>query len=93
MVITDLDEVIDRLEKDFMAYRFKKLRSLIDNKDALKTENTFFTTINRLFKPSGKKLNREDERLSFILDDNKKLNWWELSSGEKQLLITDVTQT
>lgn len=90
-IITDLDEVIDRLEKDFMAYRFRKLRNLIDNKEALKIENVFFSTINRLFKPTGKQLNREAEKLSFILEGNKKLHWSELSSGEKQLLIILLT--
>jgi ABC-type cobalamin/Fe3+-siderophores transport system ATPase subunit len=90
-IITDLDAVIDRLEKDFMAYRFEKLTISGEHKEALKTGNIFFSTINRLFKPTGKQLNSKAAKLSFILEDNKPIHWSELSSGEKQLLIILLT--
>ena len=88
---TNLDVELDILEKEFITYRFKKLRSLINDKAALKSETYFYNTINRLFEPTGKQLNREDEKLSFITSDNNNLHWSELSSGEKQFLIILMT--
>lgn len=90
-VKTNLDVELDDLEKEFIAYRFKKLRSHITDKNALKSETYFYETINRLFQPTGKQLNREDEKLSFITSDNNSLHWSELSSGEKQFLIILMT--
>ncbi len=88
---TNLDVELDILEKEFITYRFKKLRGLINDKAALKSETYFYNTINRLFEPTGKKLNPEDEKLSFITSDNNNLHWSELSSGEKQFLIILMT--
>jgi ABC-type cobalamin/Fe3+-siderophores transport system ATPase subunit len=85
-----LNETIDSLEKEFIAYRFKKLRSLVQNQEALKGEFFFYETINRLFESTGKQLDRNDEKLSFTVDE-KMLHWSELSSGEKQLLIILLT--
>lgn len=90
-VKTNLDVELDDLEKEFIAYRFKKLRSLINDKEALKSETYFYETVNRLFQNTEKQLNREDEKLSFITSENNNLHWSELSSGEKQFLIILMT--
>jgi ABC-type cobalamin/Fe3+-siderophores transport system ATPase subunit len=88
---TNLNVELDILEKEFITYRFKKLRSFTTDKDALKGETYFYETVNRLFEATGKQLNKNDEKLSFITFENKKLHWSELSSGEKQFLIILMT--
>jgi ABC-type cobalamin/Fe3+-siderophores transport system ATPase subunit len=88
---TNLNVELDILEKEFITYRFKKLRSFTTDKDALKGEIYFYDTVNRLFEATGKQLNKADEKLSFITFENKELHWSELSSGEKQFLIILMT--
>lgn len=57
---------------------FEKLRYLID-------------TLNSLFSPTEKRVDEDENRLSFLLEDNTKITPIQLSSGEKQLLIILLT--
>jgi predicted ATPase len=91
LVITNLNVELDILEKEFITYRFKKLRSFTKDKDALKGETYFYETVNRLFETTGKQLDKNDEKLSFITFEKNTLHWSELSSGEKQFLIILMT--
>lgn len=86
-----LDIEINRLEKEYLAYRFKTYKAANKDKTVTRANDYFNEAINRLFKPSGKILNEDDEKLSFLLEDNTPLDWTLLSSGEKQLLIILLT--
>jgi predicted ATPase len=80
-----------RLEKEYLAYRFKTYKAANKDKKVTRANDYFNEAINRLFEPSRKKLNEDDEKLSFLLEDNTSLDWTLLSSGEKQLLLILLT--
>jgi predicted ATPase len=88
---SNLDIELNRLEKEYLAYKLKTFRSALKDNKALKANQFFNESIDRLFKPSSKKLNIEDEKISFVLEDSTLLDWTLLSSGEKQLLIILLT--
>jgi predicted ATPase len=88
---TNLDIELNRLEKEYLAFKLKTFKAAIKDKTVQRTNELFNETINRLFKATGKTLNEDDEKLSFLLDDNTPLKWLLLSSGEKQLLIILLT--
>lgn len=88
---TNLDVELNRLEKEYLAYKLKTFKAAIKDIKALRANDFFNESVNRLFKSSGKSLNEDDEKLSFLLDDKTTLDWLLLSSGEKQLLIILLT--
>lgn len=88
---TTLDIELNRLEKEYLGYKLKTFKAALKDKNALRANQYFNASINEFFKASDKILNEDDEKLSFLLDDNTPLNWLLLSSGEKQLLIILLT--
>ena len=94
--ITDLDKIINDLEKDYFVYQLniaeKIEQALKINNNAIlekiyKSKNIFIQTISKFFKPSDKQIDKNSKEISFINWEGKKLLPSHLSSGEKQLLI------
>ena len=74
------DEILDNSEnpkRDIAKLRWPHLR--------------FLAIIDELFGATGKKVNREENEVSFLLDGNAKIETHQLSSGEKVLLIILMT--
>lgn len=53
--------------------------------------NLFHEIVNELFKETGKVIDEESNSLSFVMDDKVSILAFELSAGEKQLLIIFLT--
>jgi len=97
-VETELDWEIYQLQKQYLDYQLnisKKKDALVDeNPDNFKDrfENIkhpqfrFLEIIDELFSETDKKINRNENEISFLLTD-KEISAYQLSSGEKQLLI------
>ena len=88
---TNLDIELNRLEKEYLAYQLKTFKAGLKDKKALDTHQYFLETVNRLFKSTGKILNEDDEKISFLFENGASIHWLALSSGEKQLLIILLT--
>ena len=88
---TNLDIELNRLEKEYLAYKLKTFKAGLKDKKALDTHQYFLETVNRLFKSTGKALDEDDEKISFLFEDGASIHWLALSSGEKQLLIILLT--
>jgi len=101
-VKTELDWEIYHLQKKYLDYQL----TLSKRKDILLEENThdtheqfrklqypqkrFLELIDNLFSETGKKVNRDENQIEFLLED-KEIKVYQLSSGEKQLLIILLT--
>ena len=88
---TNLDIELNRLEKEYLAYQLKTFKAGLKDKKALNTHQYFLETVNRLFKSTGKSLDEDDEKISFLFENAESIHWLALSSGEKQLLIILLT--
>lgn len=98
-VKTELDWEIYRLQEEYLNYQvniskiieseFGKKDVDIDNviRNIYTKKNTFKYLINQLFSDTNKKIDEDQNRISFVCADNSKLTPYQLSSGEKQLLI------
>ena len=87
----DLDNVMDKYV-EYQLNQNKKLRANGKSYESVFAKQIYLiNTINRLFTPTEKKVDEEDNRLSFLTIDNQKITSFELSSGEKQLLIILLT--
>jgi predicted ATPase len=96
-VHTNLDLHISALQVKYLNYKLdigKRKDIITDKFDNPKEEitklrysqNRFLEILDELFTETGKKVNRETNEISFLSDDN--LIWaYQLSSGEKQILI------
>lgn len=103
-VRTELDRDIFRLQKLYLDYQLnisKKKDLIIENekdtnvKEALDKlrypQNRFLEIIDdTLFKETGKKINRNKNEITFISGDTE-LSPYQLSSGEKQVLVILLT--
>ena len=94
---TNLDLYIVDLQTKYLNYKLdisKRKDELVDKLENPKEEiiklryshNRFLEIIDELFGETGKKVNREANEISFLLD-KKEISPYQLSSGEKQLLI------
>ncbi len=94
-IISTLDDDLDVVMDKYVDYQLNKSNQLIFQK--LSQEKAFgkkillIEILNRLFKSTGKTVNVNDNKLSFHINDNGKVDWYDLSSGEKQLLIILLT--
>ncbi len=75
------DEIIDKGENDIG----KKLKSLRQPQQRL------IEIIEEVFIETDKKIDKNANELAFILDEKTKLNAYQLSSGEKQMLLILLT--
>ncbi len=92
---TDLDLEIYKLQKYYIEYQLNISRKIIANtsknpkKEITKIrepQNDFLAIIDGCFAETNKKINREKNEISFLVDDTE-ITAYQLSSGEKQLLI------
>lgn len=99
----DLDEQLEKLEKDYAYYLSdlaQKAKSLFEGNETqnvveefgkiYSSNNTFLDIIDQCFADTQKKINRQRSELKFIFGDGW-LTTKQLSSGEKQLLIVLLT--
>ena len=93
-----LDDDLDIAITNYLVYQNKLLRRRGDRNTLMAKNDYFFDTINRLFEPTHKSLFEDTEDitdasliLKAVTNTGKKLNVFELSSGEKQLLLILLT--
>lgn len=95
-VETDLDFSIYQLQKAYVEYQlnlFKRIQSISDVNEIQKItqiKTRFLEILNQLFSETGKSADANENKISFLLNDQK-INAYQLSSGEKQLLIILMT--
>jgi energy-coupling factor transporter ATP-binding protein EcfA2 len=94
-VKTELDLRLFDLQKEYLNYQVNLGKKLKANKGNLDDNSTYFQDkfleiIDNLFSETNKKVNRDKNELEFLLGD-KEINAYQLSSGEKQLLIILLT--
>lgn len=106
-VRTELDWEIHQLQIKYMDYQLNMSRKkdaifkenqgnhFIDNvviglKELTYPQKRFLEIIDELFLETNKKINRDKNQLEFLLGD-REINAYQLSSGEKQLLIILLT--
>ncbi|MDM8568276.1 ATP-binding protein [Thiotrichales bacterium HSG1] len=101
-VKTELDWNIHNLQKRYLDYQLnisRKKDAIVEiageniRRDLIalsKPHTLFLNIIDSLFDETGKKVNRNENEISFLLD-NKEITPFQLSSGEKQLLIILLT--
>lgn len=92
---THLDQEFDYHLSKYVEYQLNKtnqiFRKELTTEKAFEKKEYFTNTVNRLFSATNKKLDPIDNKISFISEDNTKIQWYQLSSGEKQLLIILLT--
>ena len=85
---TELDFQLSKLQREYTKYqvRIYKYNSEINRA----THTRFLAIVDELFVETQKKINPNKEELGFLLGD-KEISAYQLSSGEKQLLIILLT--
>ncbi len=90
-----LDEELENVIAQYVDYQLNISNEIIFNKisskKAFAKKLLFIETVNRLFQTTEKRVDVKDNKLAFILKDGTKIYWYDLSSGEKQLLIILLT--
>jgi predicted ATPase len=102
-VRTELDMEIFMLQKKYLDYQLnigkKVLKVVSENNGENSQENTikikqrqerFLEIIDNLFRETGKKINRDKNEITFI-NERDEITAYQLSSGEKQILIILLT--
>ncbi|CAG1021633.1 hypothetical protein DOJK_01127 [Patescibacteria group bacterium] len=100
-VKTNLDWQIYHLQKEYLDYQLtisKRKDQIIENSDNVKSEiekinypkTRFLQILDDLFAETGKKVDRDKNEINFLLDEQA-ISAFQLSSGEKQLLIILLT--
>jgi predicted ATP-dependent endonuclease of OLD family len=92
---TTLDIILDETIDEYVEYQLnlnKKLRANGKTYDKVfEKQNYFIQVLNRLFLNTEKKVDENENRLAFLLPNNTKIAPYQLSAGEKQLLIILLT--
>lgn len=97
-VRTELDLEIYQLQKTYLDYQLnisKRKDFILETANDIKEELKrirqphidFLNMIDNLFKETGKSINREKNEINFVTEDGKEISPYQLSSGEKQLLL------
>jgi predicted ATPase len=90
-----LDEELEHLIAQYVDYQLNRSNEIIFNEvlpeKAFAKKLFFIKTVNRLFKITEKSVDVKDNKLAFRLKNDAKIHWYDLSSGEKQLLIILLT--
>ena len=94
-VKTELDWELWNLQREYLNYQVDLGKKLRANKENFNDNPTYFhdkflEIIDTLFLETHKKVNRDKNELEFLSGD-KEINVYQLSSGEKQLLIILLT--
>jgi predicted ATPase len=102
-VKTELDWEIYQLQNRYLSYQLnisRKKDQIVDNnseniseaiKILRKPQNRFLEIMDTLFQETGKKINRAKNEITFLLDDEIEITPYQLSSGEKQILVILLT--
>ncbi len=94
-ILTHLDKELDEIIDKYVDYRLTLSNKIIYenlNPETVFKKWTFLiSAINQLFEGTDKKVVEKENRLAFMLDDGTKISPYQLSSGEKQLLIILIT--
>ncbi len=92
---TQLDKMLDDIIDHYVEYQLKQTKRIIAKEksveEAFEKQAYFIKKINELFSNTDKKIDEKENRLGFLLGDGTKLTPYQLSSGEKQLLIILLT--
>ena len=92
---TPLDKELDKVMRNYLEYQLNKSNQLIFNKlpqdEAFGKKLFLIENLNRLFKPTKKFIDTSVNEIAFKTVDDHRINWLDLSSGEKQLLIILLT--
>lgn len=98
-----LDIQLEKLQSDYGYYLSDLAKQITDeinrsgniNKEKLDEinhiKNTFISIINKSFEDTGKTIDPNESKLTFVLKNGDKIHTDALSSGEKQLLIILLT--
>lgn len=92
---TELDFELWNLQREYLNYQVnlgKKLKANRGNPDDNSTyfHDKFLEIVDNLFSETNKRVNRDKNELEFLLGD-KEISAYQLSSGEKQLLVILLT--
>lgn len=87
-VKTELDWELWLLQQEYTKYQVRIYK--YDSEINRATHKRFLAMIDELFSETRKKVNPDKEELEFLLGD-KEINAYQLSSGEKQLLVILLT--
>lgn len=87
-IITELDFELWLLQREYAKYQIRIYK--YDSEINRDTHIRFLAMIDELFSETQKKVNPNKEDLEFLLGD-KEINAYQLSSGEKQLLVILLT--
>jgi predicted ATPase len=91
---TELDFQLDEVILNYKDYQLNLSKKIINQnqkaKIVFKKRKLFIETINRLFSPTDKILDEDDNGI-LLLNDGYKITTTQLSSGEKQLLVILLT--
>lgn len=102
-VKTELDLQLYHLQRRYLDYQVNVSNRIIDylqdNSDESRQKaleagtprRTFQDTIDRLFRETGKRLDRTHNEIAFLLPNGQRLAPYQLSSGEKQILVILLT--
>ena len=102
-VKTELDWQLYQLQRRYLDYQVNVSNRIIDYLqdttpearekalEAGRPRRTFQDTIDRLFRETGKRLDRGHNEIAFLLPSGKRLTPYQLSSGEKQILVILLT--
>jgi predicted ATPase len=101
-VKTMLDWEIYHLQVHYLNYQLdlsKRKDEITDKSDNIKEEliklrkplNRFWEMLDELFSETGKKVDKNKNEISFLLDNQVEIKPYQLSSGEKQMLIILLT--
>ncbi len=92
---TNLDIKLDKIINNYVDYQLNQTKKIINDKQNAETvfamRKYLINTINSLFVKTKKRIDEDENRIAFLLENGKKLSPYKLSSGEKQLLIILLT--
>jgi predicted ATP-dependent endonuclease of OLD family len=95
LIKTELDFELWQLQRQYLNYQVNLGKKLKANKGKPDDNSTYFQDkfleiVDNLFSETNKKVNRDKNELEFLLGD-KEINAYQLSSGEKQILVILLT--
>ena len=90
-----LDVSLEDVMLRYVDYQLYKSNQIIFKKvplaKAFAKKLFLIDVLNKLFQVTNKQVDTDENKLTFKLADGTKINWYDLSSGEKQLLIILLT--
>ncbi len=92
---TELDFQLKKIIENYLNYQLDLSKKIINKKQnaelVFAKRRYFIETVNRLFEKTEKVIDEEENGISLLLTDKTVIKPYDLSSGEKQLLIILLT--